>query len=70
MEPRRLHAAPEEAFHLQEHGLIERVGLDLDQDPLGAAGQDRQIGPRVPLTSMLCWSWAMCLSAAPSSEND
>src|SRR5258708_35338406 len=24
----------------------------------------------VPATNMLCWSWAMCFSAAASSEND
>ena len=24
----------------------------------------------VPATSMLCWSWAICFSAAASSEND
>ena len=40
-----LHAAPEDALNLQQDGLVDGIRLDFDQDPLGPAGQDREVGP-------------------------
>ena len=49
--------------------LIEQIGWYLDLDPLAAAGDNREHRGG-GMTHMLCWSWAMCFSAAASSEND
>ena len=62
-----LDTAPELALSRDQKVLIERVGVDLDFNPLAAAGDDRQ-RRRLPPPHILCWSCGMCFSVAASSE--
>jgi hypothetical protein len=39
------YASPEDALDLQEHRLINRVGIDFDDHPFAPTGEDRQKGP-------------------------
>src|SRR3954462_12065450 len=63
-----LDAAPELLLGGEQKGLIERVGVDLDLDPLAPACMMERTELLERPTHMLCWSCAMCFSAAPSSE--
>jgi hypothetical protein len=49
--------------------LIERIGIDPELDPFATSRDDRE-RCRAGIDDILCWSWAMCLAAAASSEND
>src|SRR5215212_4786580 len=63
-----LDAAPELLLGGEQKVLIERVGVDLDLDPLAPACMMERTELLERTTHMLCWSCAMCFSAAPSSE--
>src|SRR5215212_11795990 len=60
-----LDAAPELLLGGEQKVLIERVGVDLDLDPLAPACMMERTELLERTTHMLCWSCAMCFSAAP-----
>ena len=65
-----LNAAPEPALGRDQKVLVERVGRDGHLDPFPPPVMIERTADRALVTHMLCWSCAMCFSAAASSEND
>ena len=64
------HTAPELPLGRDNEVLVKRIGVGRDLHPLAAAGDDREDRALAATTHILCCSWGLCFSAAPSSEND
>ena len=63
------HAASEFLFRGEKQMLVEGIGGDLDLN-LPPPVMIESAASRALVTHMLCWSRAICFSAAACSEND
>src|SRR3984885_7007426 len=65
-----LHTTPEPPFRRHQKVLVKRVSWDSHLNPFAPPVMIESAADRALATHMLCCSWAICFSAAASSEND